>query len=73
MSVLAYFEPLREPRMPRAASQPDPLNISWHGPVLEGQLTVRQAFQKNELQARMPPPPPAPVRPYGPRPFLPAV
>lgn len=55
MSVLAYFEPLRETRMPRAASQPDPLNIRWHGPVLEGQLTVRQAFQRNYLQACLPP------------------
>jgi len=64
VSVLACFEPLRETRMPRAASQPDPLNISWQGPVLEGKLTVRQAFQKNDLQARMPPPPPAPVRRY---------
>ena len=71
MSVLAYFEPLRETRMPRPTSPPDPLHISWQGPVLEGQLTVRQAFQKNELQARMPPPPPEPVRRYYPLPLLP--
>ena len=73
MSVFAYFAPLWETRMPRATSQPDPLNISWHGPVLEGQLSVRQAFQKNDLQARMPPPPPAPVRRYEPRPIFPVV
>ena len=73
MSVLAYFEPLRETRMPRAASQPDPLNINGQGPVLEGQLTVRQAFEKSELQARLQPPPSAPVRRYEPRPIFPAV
>ena len=54
MSVFAYFAPIREPRMPRATSQPDPLNISWHGPVVEGQLTVRQAFEKIGIQARTP-------------------
>jgi len=56
VSVLAYFAPIRETRIPRAASQPDPLNISWHGPVLEGQLTVRQAFEKIGIQARTPSP-----------------
>ena len=73
MSVLAYFEPLRETRMPRAASQPDPLHINWQGPVLEDHLTVRQTFEKSELQARTPPRPPAPVRRYEPRPIFPAV
>ncbi len=48
VSVLAYFAPLRETRMPRATSQPDPLIINW--------LTVRQAFEKSDLQASMPPP-----------------
>ena len=71
MSVFAYFAPIREPRMPRATSQPDPLNISWHGPVLEGQLTVRHAFEKSDIQARMPSPP-VRVRGYEPRPFRPA-
>jgi len=42
--------------MPRAASQPDPLNNNWQGPVLEGQLTVRQAFEKIDLAAHAPSP-----------------
>ena len=40
VSVLAYFAPLRETRMPRATSQPDPLIINW--------LTVCQAFEKSD-------------------------
>lgn len=51
MSVLAYFAPVRESRMPRATSQPDPPSINGHGPILEGRLTVRQAFEKIDFQA----------------------
>ena len=55
MSVFACFAPIREPRIARATPQPDTLN-AWHGPVLEGQLTVRQAFEKIDIQARTPSP-----------------
>ena len=56
MSVLAYTAPLRETRVPRATSQPDPLNINWP--------TVRQAFENGDLPTRMPPP----ARRLGPEP-----
>jgi len=52
VSVLNCFATLPETRMPRAASQPDPLNISWHSPALEGQLSVRQALDKLNAPAR---------------------
>ena len=52
MSVLTCFATLRETRMPRAASQPDLLSISGRSPALEGQLSVRQAFDKLDTPAR---------------------
>ena len=68
MSALMYLTRTRATRMPDAASQPDPLNITWHGPVLEGRRSLDVALLLNDVQARMPATP-APVRAYEPRPF----
>ncbi len=65
MSVLAYFNKrTADPRMPRTEpGQPDPLGITWSGPVSTGQLGVRQAIDLDVARARnSQPAPPAPKR-----------
>lgn len=50
MSIFAYFERREDDRLFKT-QQPDPMNIKWHGPVLEGQISLRMALRQNELPA----------------------
>ena len=56
MSVIGYFSSNRgDHRMPRAASQPGPLNIGWRGDVLQGRISSLDALKDMDLFVRNPP------------------
>jgi len=52
--MLSYLCSTRDTRMSLAAAHPDPLNIRWQGPVLEGRLSLREALQPGDTQALTP-------------------
>lgn len=49
--ITAYFDNTRDLRMPKQSCAPDPCGIRFHGPVLSGEITVREAFRRQYHQA----------------------
>ena len=46
MSISGYFQKVRDLRMPKLPDPQDELGIRWKGPVVQGDLSVREAFAR---------------------------